>query len=132
MIYRITEKTKYLVLSIFFWAFLAASFSAGTDDIPRFAETAHHSYSISALSFDVVDVIAECRSEITLIKQAITRNTSNRSSSAGRNTYWGFLTCLTAIILVFFSQNNYSFQQTVYNSHLFIIIFIHNQDGMKG
>lgn len=132
MIYRITEKTKYLILSVFFWAFIAASFSAGTDDIPRFVETGHKACSITTPSFDVVDVIAECRSEITLIKQAITRNTSNQSSSAGRNTYWGLLTCLTAIILVFFSQNNYSFQQTVYNSHLFIIIFIHNQDGMKG
>ena len=131
MIYRITEKTKYLVLSIFFWTFLAASFSAGTDDIPRFAETAHHSYSISALSFDVVDVIAECRSEITLIKQAITRNTSNRSASAGRNIYWSFLSCLAAVILVFFAQNHFSFHQTVYNSHLFIILFIHDQDGMK-
>ena len=131
MIYRITEKTKYLVLSVFFWAFLIASFSAGADDIPRLTETAHHSYSISTPSFDIVDAIAECRSEVSLIKGAITRSASNRKVVSGRNIFFSFITCLTGVILVFFAQNYFSFRQTACNSHLFIILFIHNQDGMK-
>lgn len=132
MIYKLSQKTQYLVLSIFLWAFLTVSFSAFFEDIPKLAETGHSTYSITVPSLEITNVLAEFQTKISLVKNALIRNSSNRSISNGRNIYVALLTCFLVLILTFFAQTIFAVQQTVYNSHLFIILFIHDQDGLKG
>ena len=131
MISAFSQKTKYLITAVFITAFLVVSLYNDIDSIPDIKPISQPECSISTQSHAYINVLAETRTEVSLIKESFYRNINSRNASATRRFLVGLLIMLTTALLFLYLKYCISFQNAVYTGNRFIILFIHNQDGLK-